>query len=334
MRRYADVSRQVFAIFRDYTDLVEGLSIDEAFLDVTGSQRLFGPAEEIGREIKRRVREELGLTCSVGLAPNKFLAKVASDLEKPDGLVVVRHGEEADFMAPLPVSRIWGVGKVSGKRLAELGIDTVADLLRYPLETLEGLFGSGAEHLLELAVGRDDRPVEPEGEQKSIGAETTFAVDIADGDELRRVLDGLVERVARELREEGFRARTVHIKARYPDFTTVTRARTLSGGIASTRRVREAARELLETRLGRAGRALRLLGVSVSGLEREAGRAIQGELFEDPGQRRIEKLERAIDGIKEEFGDCSLRPGSQYDPPGSKGAGQGGGVVRRRKEET
>jgi DNA polymerase-4 len=315
MRRYAAVSEQVFAIFRSYTDLVEGLSIDEAFLDVTGSQRLFGPAEHIGSQIKRRVREELGLTCSVGLAANKFVAKVASDLEKPDGFVIVRPGEEADFLAPLPVSRIWGVGKVGEKRLAELGIDTVADLRRYPPETLEGFFGSGAEHLLALARGEDDRPVEPEGEQKSIGAETTFAEDIADGEQLRGVLDDLVDRVARELREEGFRARTVNIKARYPDFTTVTRARTLSRTIASTRRIRRAARELLEKRLERAGRPLRLLGVSVSNLEREGQGLEQGELFEEVGDGRREKLERAIDGIREEFGDYSVRPGSQVGPP-------------------
>jgi len=320
MERYAVVSRQVFAIFGAYTDLVEGLSIDEAFLDVTGSQRLLGPAEDIGRDIRRRVREELGLTCSVGLAPNKFLAKVASDLDKPDGFVVVRPGEEAAFMAPLPVKRIWGIGRVSAKRLSDLGIETVSDLLRYPLATLEGLFGSNAGHFLDLARGIDDRAVEPGGDQKSIGAEITFAKDIADADELRRVLDGLVERVARELREEEMRARTVNIKARYPDFTTVTRAQTLSGATASTRKIRDTARDLLEIRLERGGRPLRLLGVSVSNLEREGQKYEQGELFSERADARREKLERTIDGIKQEYGDNSVRPGDQLKAGEDRGS--------------
>ena len=319
MRRYAEVSRQVFAIFRSYTDLVEPLSIDEAFLDVTGSRRLFGRGEEIARGIKRRVGEEIGLSCSVGVAPNKFLAKVASDLEKPDGLVVVRPGEEAAFLAPLDVSRIWGVGRVAGKKLAGLGVEKIGDLFRYPPESLESLLGSYAEHLLELARGIDDRPVEPDGEAKSIGAETTFPNDVGDAAELRRVLGGLVERVARELREAGFRARTVHVKARYPDFTTVTRARTLSGATASTKRIREVAGGLLEERLGRGGRPLRLLGISVSNLEREGEGAWQGELFEDRNERRAEQLDRAIDEIKERFGRDSVRPASQVDSPEAGG---------------
>jgi DNA polymerase-4 len=325
MSRYAAVSRQVFAIFEEFTDLVEGLSIDEAFLDVTGSQRLFGPAEEIARQIKERIRGELGLTCSVGVAPNKFLAKVASDLEKPDGLVVVPPGGEEAFMTPLPVRRIWGIGRVSEKRLADMGIEKVSDLLAYPPATLEGIFGSDAEGLLELARGRDDRPVEPGGERQSIGAETTFSEDIGDGSELVRVLEGLVDRVGRELREAGMRARTVRIKARYPDFTTVTRARTLPGAIVSTRKIAEAARELLDERLGRRGRPLRLLGVAVGGLEREGQGPVQAELFADAGDERREKLERAIDGIRDDFGDGAVRPGSQVVPPaGDLGNGPGG----------
>jgi DNA polymerase-4 len=316
MARYAEVSGRVFAIFESFTDLVEGLSIDEAFLDVTGSQPLFGPAEEIGRAIKRRIREELSLSCSVGLAANKFLAKVASDLQKPDGFVVVRPGEEQAFLAPLPVGRIWGIGRVAAGRLAGLGIESIAELRRYPPEALQGIFGSGAEQVLALARGLDDRPVEPGGEAKSIGAETTFADDIGEEAELVRALEGLVHRVGRELREAGLRARTVTLKARYPDFTTVTRARTLPKAVASTRKIAEAARGLLEERLGRAGRPLRLLGVSLSGLEPEGGGAVQTELFDDGGEARVEKLERAIDGIREEYGDSSIVPGSQVGPPG------------------
>jgi DNA polymerase-4 len=251
----------------------------------------------------------------VGVAPNKFLAKVASDLEKPDGLVVVPPGGEAAFMAPLPVRRIWGIGRVSEKRLADMGIETVGQLLAYPPETLRGAFGSEAEGLLDLARGIDDRPVDPGGDQKSIGAEVTFPEDIADESELIRVLDGLVDRVGRELREAEMRARTVRIKARYPDFTTVTRARTLPQSIASTRKIADVARELLGERLGRAGRPLRLLGVSVAGLEREGRGGVQAELFGDGGDQRRERLERTIDGIREEFGDYSVRPGDQLDAP-------------------
>ncbi len=315
MSRYAEVSRQVFAIFHAFTDLVEGLSIDEAFMDVTGSERLFGSGEEIARKIKRRVREELGLGCSVGEAPNRFVAKVASGLEKPDGLVVVRSGEEAPFLAPLDVSRIWGVGKVAREKLAGLGIEKVGDLFKYPPETLEHLLGSYAGNLLELARGIDGRPVEPGGEAKSIGAETTFPNDIGDAGELRRQLGRLVERVAGELREEGCRARTVNIKARYPDFTTVTRAQTLPEAVASTRRIREVACELLEKRLDRRGRPLRLLGVSLSNLEREGQGARQAELFEDKDEKRAENLDRAIDQIKEQFGRDSVLPGSQLEEP-------------------
>src|SRR5512136_2361752 len=171
---YAEVSGQIREIFERFTPLVEPLSLDEAFLDVTGSEQLFGPAIEIGRQIKQAVREETRLIVSVGVAPNKFLAKIASDLKKPDALVVVEPGQVQEFLDPLPVERLWGVGKQSSKVFERLGIRTIAQLRQWPLDALQARFGSGGEHLWNLAHGRDDRPVEPQQEVKSISNETTF----------------------------------------------------------------------------------------------------------------------------------------------------------------
>ena len=320
--RYAELSRQVFGVFKEFTPLVEGVSIDEAFLDVSGTERLFGPAETVGREIKRRVKHETKLTASVGVAPNKFLAKVASDLEKPDGFVVIRADEAEARLAPLEVSRLPGVGPVTARSLARMGIHRVGDLARFPRDLLEAELGSYAEHLLSLARGEDDRPVVVEDEPKSIGAETTFARDIADAAALRRHLDGLVERVAHELRDAGYRARTVHLKARYADFTTVTRSHTLPAAAAATRTIREAARALLETRLGRAGRPLRLVGVSVSNLVRpDLG---QMELFEDESEAREEELDRLVDSLRERYGPDALGRASGLGEPGEEEEESGG----------
>jgi DNA polymerase-4 len=306
--RYSEISKNIFDIFGQYTPLVEPISIDEAFLDVTGCERLFGPAVEIGRAIKRRIREEIGLTASVGVAPNKFLAKLASELEKPDGFVVIAAAEAAARLAPLPVSRLWGVGRVTERVLAGLGIRTVRQLLAFPEAALEARLGSYARHLRELAVGHDERPVVAEGDAKSMGAETTFAADLADAEALRDQLDLLADRVARRLRAEGWRARTIHLKARYGDFRTVTRARTLAATTAGTRTIRDAARAMLEEDLGRGGRALRLLGLSLDNFEREG--AGQGELFPDEREARAERLDRLIDRLREEHGRDAIGLGS------------------------
>ncbi len=315
--RYAEVSAAVFGIFGRFTPVVEPLSIDEAFLDVSGCQRLFGPAAAIGLAVKERIREEVGLVASVGVAPNKFLAKLASDLEKPDGFVVIEADEAQARLAPLPVSRLWGVGRVTGEALARRGVRTVADLLACDPDALEALMGAWARTLRELARGIDDRPVVPESEQKSFGAETTFAEDVGAEADLREVLDGLVERVGHRLRADGLRARTVHLKARYPDFTTVTRAVTLPEGTDRTPDLREAARELLARRLGRRGRPLRLLGVSVSHLEPAA--APQGELFADPGRQRTEKVDHLLDILQDRFGRAAITRGARRGPPAGSG---------------
>jgi DNA polymerase-4 len=309
MGHYVKYSKKIFAILREYTPLVEPLSIDEAFLDVSGSRKLFGPATEIGRTIKHRIKEEVGLTASVGVAPNKFLAKLASDLEKPDGFVVIRPGEAESRLAPLPVSRLWGVGKVTQRQLAGQGVKTIQDLLDLPAHRLEGIVGTYTARLRRLARGIDDRPVVVGESSKSIGAETTFAEDIADPDRLRDITDSLAVRVARRLRKEGYRAHVIHLKARYADFTTVTRATTIPIATATTQELVHTARELLETRLDRQGRALRLLGVSLSGLVRPAEG--EPELFPDTAREQNERVDHLLDALQERFGSGSIWRGIQ-----------------------
>jgi DNA polymerase-4 len=308
MARYVEISEQIFAVFHRYTPLVEPLSIDEAFLDVVGCERLFGPAEAVGRAIKAAIRDEIGLTASVGVAPNKFLAKLASGLEKPDGFVVLTAAGAPARLAVLPVGKLWGVGRVTEQRLERLGVRLVADLLRLPRAELVAELGELADHLLQLAVGRDDRAVVPDREARSIGNETTFAEDIADEETLREVLDHLVEKVAWRLRKQGLVARTVTLKARYGDFTTHTRARSLPQPTDATVVLRDAARELLVSRLGRAGRPLRLIGVTVSQFESGAG-AGQAELFGGGEDVRHRELDRILDRVNERFGPVMRRGG-------------------------
>lgn len=310
MERYAEISAAIFAILRDYTPLVEPLSIDEAFLDVSGCRRLFGPPADLGHRIKDRIDRDLGLTASVGLAPNKFLAKLASDLEKPDGFVVVPADDVPGFLAPLAVTRLWGVGPATTKSLAEMNIDTVSDLLAHPRRELVDRWGDHARRLLELAAGRDERPVIPDHEAKSIGNETTFAEDVADQEHLEEILDHLVDKVARRLRRHGLTARTVTLKARYTDFETHTRAMTLAEPTDGTVAIRDAARDLLRRRLGRRGRPLRLVGVTASKLDR--GRPAQGELFADPDHEHQETLDRIMDRVHDRFG-AKLRRGLDRD---------------------
>ncbi|UCG52741.1 MAG: DNA polymerase IV [Candidatus Latescibacterota bacterium] len=309
MRHYSSVSKQIFAIFREYTPLVEPISIDEAFLDVTGSLSLFGPAEEIGRTIKRRIRETIGLTASVGVAPNKFLAKLASDLEKPDGFVIIKAEEAISRLAPLPVGKLWGVGKVTQKKLISHGIPTIKDLRDFPTGKLETIVGSQARRLRDLANGIDNRPVAVGEESKSIGAETTFPKDIYDAERLMEVLDSLVERVAKRLRKEGYRAHAVHLKARYPDFKTVTRVVTLPAATASTKKIQETVRELFEKRLDRQDRPLRLVGVSTSQLVR--AKKDELELFPDDQEEQREKVDHLLDELQKRYGSQTIWRGKR-----------------------
>jgi len=309
MARYAELSRRIRAILDAYTPLVEPISLDEAFLDITGSRLLFGSGPEIGRAVKRRIREEVGLVASVGVAPNKFLAKLASDLEKPDGFVVIAPGEATARLADLPVSRLWGVGKVAEKKLLRQGIRLVREVVRTPAAELEKIVGSYATRLKQLAVGLDDRPVVADEDAKSLSAETTFARDIESADELRAVLDELADRVGRRTRSHGFAAHTIQIKARYADFSTVTRAHTLTEPTAQTTVIRDTARDLLEVRLDRKGRALRLLGVGVSHLVR--AEETPGLLFEDARSRKHRAIDSALDDLRERFGGAVIRRGNR-----------------------
>ena len=305
MERYVEISRRIQAIFTAFTPLVEPISVDEAFLDVTGCRRLFGSAVQIGHTIKRRIAAEIGLTASVGVAPNKFLAKLGSDLEKPDGFVVIEREGAVALLAGLPVGRLWGVGRVTERELNRQGIRTVADLLAAPRQALLDRYGDHAAHLLELAVGHDERPVVPDHEARSIGNEITFAEDIGDSDELQVILDQLAAKVARRLRQAERLARTVSIKARYPDFTTHTRATTLAETTDSSAEIRAAARRLFTRQLGRRGRKLRLLGVTVAKLCQPV--ITQPELFADPVSERERTLDRVLDDVHGKYGDLLQR---------------------------
>jgi DNA polymerase-4 len=308
MDHYARVARQLREIFLSFTALVEPLSLDEAFLDVRGSGQLFGPAPEIARRVKECVRAEAGLTASVGVAPNKFLAKLASDLGKPDGLVVIEPGQVRAVLHPLPVGRLWGVGAKGQARLHALGLRTIGQVAALPERVLVDHFGESGRHLWQLARGRDDRPVVPDAEAKSISAETTFARDVGDREALRGWLLGLVEQLGQRLRQRGVRARTVDLKVRTSDFRTHTRARRLGEPTDLTAVLWQSAAELF-ARVPDEWLPLRLLGVGASNLVADA--SVQGDLFDQGWRRRQRALDQTLDAIREEFGDNSIRRGGE-----------------------
>ena len=304
---YASVSRQIRDIFEQFTPLVEPLSIDEAFLDATDSESIFGPSAEIGRRIKQRIRSELQLIASVGVAPNKFVAKIASDLQKPDGFVVVEPSDVQSFLDPLPVGRLWGVGKVTGQVLERLAILTIGQLRQMPVETLNDLFGSSGEHYWQLAHGIDDRQVVPDREAKSISNETTFAEDIADMDVLRAWLVELVEQVARRLRHHDIKGSIVELKVRFADFQTITRSLTLAVPTNITQELLAAGVELLTQRLPARHLPVRLLGFGVHKFD-DSGR-FQQQLFDQPDRERHQELDRVADQITAKFGKLAIRRG-------------------------
>jgi DNA polymerase-4 len=308
MDHYAAISGQIRKILHRYTPLVEPLSLDEAFLDVAGTEGLFGPAPDIARRIKRVILSELGLIASVGVAPNKFLAKIASDLQKPDALVVVDPRRIQDFLDPLPVGRLWGVGKVTGSVFDDLGIHTIAELRQQTAELLRQHFGQHGDHLWQLAHGIDDRRVVPDREAKSISHETTFAADISDREVLRAWLLELTELVGQRLRAHDLRGRTVQIKVRFADFKTMTRAITLAEPTSSTQSLWEAAAGLLEKGLPGKCPAIRLLGMGVSHFDN--ARRVQRTLFDEPDEQKNRQLDAAADQIREKFGATALNRGS------------------------
>jgi len=309
MSRYKEVSDQVFEIFYRFTPLVEPLSIDEAFLDVTGSVKLFGPPEEIAKMIKRAVVEEIGITVSAGVAPSKFLAKIASDLGKPDGLTIVPEDEVRAFLEPLPIDKLWGVGKATQKALALLGAQTIGDLSRLTLDVLERNLGKHGTHLHLLSQGVDDRDIEVIREVKSSGHEETFADDLLDMGAVRRELLSLATRVSRRLRNDGFVGKTVTLKVKYNDFVQVTRSETLPEPTEDGSEIFQRCCGLLDrTEVGK--RPVRLLGISVSHLYAQEGEN-QLSLFqmESTGPRR-KKLNVALDEISEKYGEDGIVPGT------------------------
>ncbi len=308
MDHYVDVSRQIHEVFHRYTPLVEPLSLDEAFLDVSGSEQLFGPAEEIAQRIRREIRDELQLVASAGVAPNKFLAKIASDLDKPDGFVVVDPQRVPEFLDPLPVGRLWGVGRQGGRKMQQLGVRTIGDLGRLPLELLQDTFGTSGEHFWQLAHGIDDRPVVPDREAKSISHETTFAQDITDRVVLRTWLSQLTDQVARRLRRHGYFAQVVHVKVRFDDFRTITRSHKLAEPTNVTDELWQVARDIFTTRLPAAGRPVRLIGMGVSRIA--PLQAQQGLLFDNASRRKHAQLDEVSDKLKDRFGTSALRRGS------------------------
>jgi DNA polymerase-4 len=303
MAHYQAVSEEIFAVFREVTPLVEGLSLDEAFLDVTGSLALLGPGEQIARRIKARILEQTSLTASVGVAANKLVAKIASDLDKPDGLVVVTPANARQVLDPLPVSVIPGVGARTLGLLHDRGILTVADLRLAPVRDLERVFGRHAQRMRDKAAGIDTRPVKPSREEKSISSESTYDVDLDDRAAMERELLRLTETTARRLRKAGLQAGTVQVKIRRADFATFTRQQKLGTPASSTDQVYATARNLLGAWLGdNPGSRVRLLGVGCSGLSA----AVQQDLFAPAAAAAANAVDATVDSIRDRFGAPAL----------------------------
>jgi nucleotidyltransferase/DNA polymerase involved in DNA repair len=302
MEKYVRASERIMAIFLDFTDMVEQVSIDEAFLDVTGSRRLFGEAPAIAKRIKDRVFREQCLTCSVGIARNKFIAKVASDLKKPDGLVVVDPGKEKEFLAPLQISRLWGVGGKTEAFLKNLGLERIGQLSEASRPDLIRRLGKTGEHLWQLANGLDDRPVSPEEGYQSIGHERTFERDSSDIELLHNSLLELSEMVAHRLRMHQARARTITVKFREADFTTCTRRTTLNAPADTSERIFPVAWKLILP-LIRKGVLVRLIGVYASNLGTEGEGQLSLFAAVPPKDR---KLAAALDDITSRYGDRAI----------------------------
>jgi DNA polymerase-4 len=298
-RKYQSVSREVMAILRRFTPQVQPISIDEAFLDVTGSQALFGNGEAIGRTIKATIHAEVGLTASVGVGTTKLVAKIASELRKPDGLVVVPPGGEAAFLAPLPISRLWGVGGKTAEALRDFGVVTIGDLAGLPPDALVRRFGKHGAALVDRAHGRDPDPVATGDPAKSIGHEHTFDVDTADREVIERTLLGMADGVAWRLRASGLKAVTIALKLRDSSFTTITRQTGLDIPADLTEPIYEAAVGLLRRELH--GQRIRLVGVTASNFRDREQLALFGE--DDPRRRQAAE---ALDRIRRKYGERAV----------------------------
>ncbi len=314
MQRYAEISHEIRAIFARYTPEIEPLSLDEAFLDVHGTQQLFGDAVEIGRRIKAEILSELQLVASVGVAPNKFLAKLASDLEKPDGFTIIAPERIQEILDPLEISRIWGVGRVTQRKFEARGITTFGQLRMLGNEKAQYLFGPVGEHFWRLSQGMDSRRVVSARRAKSISHETTFAADVEDSEVLLARLLELTEQVGYRLRRADRLGKTVNLKVRYSDFHTVTRAQSLAVASSATDSLWKVARELFEGSLPKTRKLnLRLIGMGVSNLQ--TNRPVQLGLFDDSVEQQRQsaaqsRLDAAADSVREKFGELALQRAS------------------------
>lgn len=321
--RYVELSDQVFEIFRDFTPHVEGISIDEAFLDVSGATGLFGPPREIAVAIRERVRTATGLPISVGGAVTKFLAKVASRVAKPDGLLIVAPGSEIAFLHQLSVDHLWGVGPVTLDQLAEIGITTIGDLAQMPKPALATRIGPGrAAHLHALAWNRDPRGVMPGVRARSVGAQSAFGGNQRSPELIRRILANLAVRVGSRLRKKGRAGRTLTLRARFQDMTSVTRAMTMATPTASTAVLYRSGLSLVQGVLDEfPDRGFSLLGISVSKLLPASPLQLELPLFPDdliggsPRELELQALDEAVDGLRERFGKQAVGPGSDLLGP-------------------
>jgi nucleotidyltransferase/DNA polymerase involved in DNA repair len=295
---YSQVSRSIFEIYYEFTDRVEPISIDEAFLDVTGSIRLMGSGVTIARLIKDRIVEKEKITASVGIAPNKYLAKIASDLEKPDGLVVVEEDHIEEFLHPLDISRLWGAGIKTQQRLRKMGVKTIGDLARFPLNILEKTFGKTGVHFYHLAHGIDNREVRKTSGVKSISNEHTFEKDEDKAELLLGILLKLSEKVGYRLRKKKLRGKTIHLKLRYDDFSTITRNHTLMRNFNSTATIYNTVKKLFEENYNRE-KKIRLLGVGVSNFD--VLTSAQSSIFDEEESKK-QKLDLLQDVLNDRFG--------------------------------
>jgi DNA polymerase-4 len=317
MQHYKNVSQQLREILLSFTPLVEPLSLDEAFLDVHGCERLFGSAPEIAHQIRARIKAELGLTASVGVASNKFLAKLASDHGKPDGCVVVPPDRVSEFLAPLPVGRIWGVGAKAEKRLHALGITTIGQLAQLPEQVLLEHFGDMGQHVWQVAHGWDDRRVVADREAQSISTEKTFGHDIDDPETLRAWLRDLTDQLSSRLRAAGIRARSIEVKMRTSDFQTRHAAQALPEATDLTEILWETVWQIFDRMLTQALLPVRLLGVGATRLTHDT--AVQGDLFDDGLRKQRQALDQTVDAIREQFGTAGIRRANRLDQKESSG---------------
>ena len=305
MWRYEEVSREIMRIFHEEAPLVEQLSIDEAFLDVSGMERLHKDVRNVGWRIKERIKNEIGLTCSVGLAPNKFLAKMASDLQKPDGFTVITHEKARSFIAPLPVTKIFGIGGAAKQMLAQFGIATIGQLANADRSILQKVFGKNADKVQHLAMGLDDRPVIPETAPKSIGRETTFEKDLYTFEDCKAAILELSGQTGYRLRNKGYSGRTVTLKVKFKDFKIITRSISSEGDISCDEEIFSLAVKLLKDVAYENG--VRLLGVTVSNLQDGSCGSL---CFEE--NTKLLQRNAAVDNLKKRFGENIIARGGKH----------------------